>query len=81
MAPASSAAERLRARDGGLGAAAGSSMPFIAYVLLFAIIVAAVGGGGLILARRLLERLDISAESRSLGADGSVAAFTLSAIR
>ena len=57
-------------RDSGPGTA-GSSVPFIAIILL-ALIFLAVGGGGLILARRWQSRPDISAASLSLGADGSV---------
>ena len=67
--------------DGGPGAAVGSSVPFIAPIILLALIVAAVGGGGLILALRLQLLLDISADSPSLSANGSVAALTVSAIR
>ena len=57
------------------------SVPFIAPIILLALIFAAVGRGGLFLARRLQSRLDISADSPSLGADGSVAALIVSAIR
>ena len=72
MALASSARGSTSAlRDSGPGAAAGSSVPFIAIILL-ALMVAAVGGGGLILARRLQSLPNISAASLSLGADGSV---------
>ena len=82
MAPASSAWGGATAlRDGGPGAAAGSSVPFIASIILLALIVAAVGGGGLVLARRFQSRRNIPAASPSLGADGSVAALTVSAIR
>ena len=57
MAPASSAQGSASAlRD---GAAVGSSVPFIASIILFALIVAAVGRGRFILARRLQSRLDI----------------------
>ena len=82
MAPASSARGSTSAlRDSGPGAAAGNSVPFIASIVLLGIIVAAVGGGGLVLARRFQSRCSISAASPSLGADGSVAALTVSAIR
>ena len=53
------------------------SVPFI---VLLALIFAELGGGDLILARRLQSRLDISADSPSLGAYGSVAAQTVSTI-
>ena len=46
------------------------SVPFIAPIILLALIFAELGGGGLILARRLQSRLDISADSSSLGAYG-----------
>ena len=82
MAPASSARGGASAlRDSGPGAAAGNSVPFIASIILLGIIVAAVGGGGLVLARRFQSRRNISAASPSLGADGSVPALTVSAIR
>ena len=82
MAPASSARGGASAfRDGGPGAAAGSSVPFIASIILLGIIVAAVSGGGLVLARRFQSQRNISAASPSLGADGSVAALIVSAIR
>ena len=82
MAPASSNRGGASAlRDSGPGAAAGSSVPFIASIILLALIVAAVGGGGLVLARRFQSRRNIPAASPSLGADGSVAALTVSAIR
>ena len=68
-------------RDSNPGAAAGSSVPFIAPIILLALILAAVDGGYLILARHLQLRLDISADSPSLGALGSVAALKVSAIR
>ena len=68
-------------RDGGPGAAAGSSVPFIASIILLAPIVAAVGGGGLVLVLRFRSRRNISPASPSLGVDGSVAALTVSAIR
>ena len=72
MALASSARGSASAlRDNGPGAAVGSSVPFIAIILL-AFIVAAVGGGSLILARRLQSRPNISAASLSLGTDGDV---------
>ena len=59
MAPASSARGSASApRDGGPGAAGGSSVPFIAPILLLALTVAAMGGNGLVLARRLQSRLD-----------------------
>ena len=54
------------------------SVPFIAPIILLALIFAELGGGGLILARRLQSRLDISADSLSLGA---YAALTVSTIR
>ena len=84
MAPASSARGGASAlRDGDPGAAAGSSVPFIASIImiLLALIFAAVGGGGLVLVRRFQSRRNISAASPSLGANGSVAALTVSAIR
>ena len=56
------------------------AMPVIASIILLALIVGAVGGGGVILARRFMSLLDISAASSLLGADGSVAALTESAI-
>ena len=70
MAFASSARGSASAlRDSGPGVAAGTSVPFIAIILL-ALIVAAVGGGGLILAQRFQSRPNIA--SLSLCADGSV---------
>ena len=82
MAPALSARGGASAlSDGCPGAAAGSSVPFIASVILLALIVAAVGGGGLVLVRRFQSRRNILSASPSLGADGSVAALTVSAIR
>ena len=78
-APASSARDSASAlRDGCLGAAAGSALPVIAAIVLLVLIVAAVDGGGLILTLRCQSRLYISAESHSLGADGSVSAVTVS---
>ena len=57
-------------------------MPFIAFILLFALIVAAVDGGCLVLALHLQLLLNITADSPLHGADGSVtvAALTVSAI-
>ena len=57
------------------------AMSVIASIILLALIVAAVSGGCLILARRFMSLLDISAASSLLVADGSVAALTESAIR
>ena len=72
MALASSALDSASAlRDSGPRSMAGSSVPFIAIILL-AFIVTGVGGGGFILARRWQSRPNISAASLSLGADGSV---------
>ena len=51
-------------------------MPVIASIILLALIVAEVGGGGVILARRFMSLLDISAASSLLGTDWSVAALT-----
>ena len=66
MAPASSAQDRASAlRDVGPGAPE-SSVHFITYIIVFALIFAAVGGDGLFLARRRQSRLDISAASFSL---------------
>ena len=56
------------------------SVPFIAPIILLALIFAELGGGSLILARRLQSQLDISADSPSLCAYGSVAALTVSMI-
>ena len=74
MVPASSA-------RGGASALRDGSVPVSASIILLALVVAAVRGRGLILARLLRSRLDISADSASLGAHGSVAARAVSATR
>ena len=77
MAPASSARNNASVLcDSGLGAAAGSSVPAIA-----SINVLPLSSQQWAEAASFLHSIDISAESPSLGADGSVAALTVSATR